>query len=76
MLDLIWLIPALPLLGFVLIFLFGRILGEPKAGILATLMVGGSFVVSVGVFFDLLSKSTEERRHIFTAFSWVPIAYK
>ena len=73
MLDLIWLIPALPLLGFVLIFLFGRILGEPKAGILATLMVGGSFVVSVGVFFDLLSKSTEERRHIFTAFSWVPI---
>jgi len=51
MLDLIWLIPALPLLGFVLIFLFGRILGEPKAGILATLMVGGSFAVSVGVFF-------------------------
>ena len=52
MLDLIWLIPALPLLGFVLILLFGRILGEPKAGILATLMVGGSFVV-VGVAADM-----------------------
>ena len=36
-----WLIPALPLAGFVLILLFGRRLGEPKAGYLATAMIGG-----------------------------------
>ena len=42
MLDLIWLVPALPLAGFVIILLFGRLLGEPKAGYLATAMVAGS----------------------------------
>ena len=45
--DLIWLIPAFPLLGFVLILLGGRRLGEPLAGWLATAMVGGSFAASV-----------------------------
>ncbi len=64
MLDVLWLIPALPLAGFLLILLFGRRLGDPKAGWLATLMCGGAFVVSVGVFFDLLSKSADERTHV------------
>ena len=73
MLDLIWLIPALPLAGFLLILLFGRRLGEPKAGFLAATMVGGAFLVTVGAFFDLLSKSTEERHHVETVFSWLPI---
>ncbi len=73
MLDVAWLIPALPLAGFVLILLFGRQLGDPKAGWLATLMCGAAFVVSVGAFFDLLSKSAEERQHISKVFSWVPV---
>ena len=72
MADLAWLIPALPLAGFVLILLFGRRLGEPKAGWLATLMCGGAFVVAVGVFFDLLSKTAEERRAARNIFDWVP----
>ena len=55
--DLVWLIPALPLAGFLLILLFGRRLGEPKAGYLATAMVAAAFVVTVGVFFDLLVTS-------------------
>ncbi|MEY2400482.1 MAG: NADH-quinone oxidoreductase subunit [Ilumatobacteraceae bacterium] len=73
MLDLLWLIPALPLAGFVLILLFGRRLGDPKAGYLATLMCGGAFVVTVGVFFDLLSKPAEERAHVDKVFAWVPV---
>ncbi len=73
MLDLIWLVPALPLAGFLLILLFGRRLGEPKSGMLAATMVGGAFLVTVGAFFDLLSKSTEERHHVETLFSWMPI---
>ncbi|MFM7127419.1 MAG: NADH-quinone oxidoreductase subunit L [Actinomycetota bacterium] len=73
MLDLMWLIPALPLAGFLIILVFGRMLGEPKAGIVATAMTGLSFAVTAGVFFDLLSKSAEERHHVVTAFSWVPV---
>ena len=68
-----WLIPALPLAGFLAILVFGRMLGEPKAGIVATAMTGLSFAVTAGVFFDLLSKSAEERHHVVTAFSWVPV---
>ncbi|MEI7546539.1 MAG: NADH-quinone oxidoreductase subunit L [Actinomycetota bacterium] len=73
MLDVVWLIPALPLAGFLCILLFGRKLGDPKAGYFATAMVAGSFVVTVGVFFDLLSKTAEQRHHVTTLFQWVPI---
>ena len=73
MLDIAWLIPALPLAGFLIILVLGRKLGEPKAGLLATAAVGGAFLVAVGVFFDLMSKSSEERRHLVEIFTWVPV---
>ena len=73
MLDLVWLVPALPLAGFLLIVLFGRKLGEPGAGILATLMTAASFVVVVGMYFELLSRTEEERHHVVTLFSWLPV---
>jgi len=73
MLDLVWLIPALPLAGFLCILLFGRKLGDPKAGYFASAMVGASFLVTVGVFLDLLSKTAEERHHVQTLFQWVPL---
>ncbi len=73
MLDVIWLIPAFPLVGFLLILLFGRRLGEPRSGYLASAMVLASFVVSVGAYFDLVSMNEEERSHVETLFSWVPV---
>lgn len=73
MLNLVWLIPAFPLAGFLLNTLLGRKLGEPKAGVLATLMTSASFVVTVGVYFDLLSRTSEERHSVFTLFSWLPV---
>ena len=73
MLDVIWLIPAFPLAGFLLILLFGRRLGEPASGYLASAMVLGSFVVAAGAYFDLLSMEESERQHIETLFSWVPV---
>ncbi|MEQ1699334.1 MAG: NADH-quinone oxidoreductase subunit L [Ilumatobacteraceae bacterium] len=75
MLDLVWLIPALPLLGFLTILVFGRKLGDPKAGYFAAGMVGASFLVTVGVFLDLMSKTTLEREHMkaFKVFEWVPL---
>ena len=73
MLDVLWLIPALPLAGFLLILLFGRRLGEPAVGWLATLMVAASFAVSVGVYVDLLGMPAEERSHVEVIFSWIPV---
>ena len=74
MLDVIWLIPAFPLLGFLLILLFGRRLGEPAAGYTAAAAVLGSFVVAVGSYVDLLGMDAEERHHVETLFSWVPVS--
>jgi len=71
--DLVWLIPAFPLAGFLLILLFGRRLGDPRAGYLATAMVFASFIAAVLVFFDLLSRPTEERDTVVTLFSWLPV---
>jgi len=76
MVDVAWLIPALPLAGFLFLLLFGRKLGDPKAGYFATAMVAASFLVTVGVFFDLVSRSHEERHEVVRLFSWVPIAGK
>ena len=69
----LWLLPAFPLLGATLILLFGRRLGDPKAGYLAALMPIASFIVTVGVYFDLLSRPAEERSEVITLFSWIPV---
>lgn len=71
LLNLAWLIVAFPLVGFGLILLFGRRLGEPAAGWLATLAMAGSFVVSVLVFFGLNARTAGDRRFVQTAFEWV-----
>lgn len=73
MLDLIWLVPALPLTGFLLVLLFGRRFGEPLAGIVATLMTAASFVVVALIYFDMVSLPEEERREVVTLFSWIPV---
>ena len=72
MLDAAFLIPAFPLLGFVAILLFGRKLGEPGAGWLATLAMGGSFASAVVVFIGLLNEPEKERRFVQTLWEWVP----
>jgi NADH-quinone oxidoreductase subunit L len=70
--DLIWLIPALPLLGFVLLLVGGRKLGEPLAGWLAAAMVGGSFAATVALYLDLVNNDGEARELTQTLFTWVP----
>jgi NADH-quinone oxidoreductase subunit L len=71
-LDAVWLIPALPLAGFVILLFAGRRLGEPAAGWLATVMCAGSFVASVVVFAGLLGENEEGRQFTQTLFEWVP----
>jgi NADH-quinone oxidoreductase subunit L len=72
MLDLVWIIPALPLVGFCILLLVGKRIGEPLSGYLATAMVGGSFLAAVGVFVSLVGKSESERAFTKTMFSWIP----
>jgi NADH-quinone oxidoreductase subunit L len=71
-LDAVWLIPALPLAGFLILLVAGRRLGEPAAGWIATLMCAGSFVASVVVFAGLLDENEEGRQFTQTLFEWVP----
>ncbi|MDF2731743.1 MAG: nuoL [Desertimonas sp.] len=73
MLDLIWLIPALPLLGFLVMVVFGRRLGDPRAGYFASTMLAGSFVVTVAAFIDLLGTPADDRSHVVTLFEWLPV---
>ena len=70
--DLVWLIPALPVAGFVLLLAFGKKLGDPLAGILGTVAIAGSFLVSIIVALDLMSQPEEERQFVQTLWVWMP----
>jgi len=72
MLHAVWLIPALPLTGFLVLLLAGRKLGDPEAGWLATAMVAASFVVTLLVFFALLGRHGEERHFTQSLYDWMP----
>lgn len=68
----LWLIPALPLAGFLTLLVAGRRLGEPHAGWLATGAVGGSFVAVVAAFVDLVGRDADDRVLHQTLFEWIP----
>ena len=73
MIELVWLIPALPLAGFLLLTLAGRRVGEPAAGWLATLLMGGSFAAAVAVHLGLVDRGVEERAFSQILFEWLPV---
>ena len=55
MLHVTFVIILLPLVGFAVQVVAGRRLGDPAAGGVATAFVGACFLVSVGVYLDLLT---------------------
>ena len=71
--DLLFLIPALPLAGFVVLLFLGKRFGEPLAGWLATAAVGASFLATVAVFLDLRNTPEHERALTQTLFTWLPV---
>ena len=73
MLDLVWLIPAFPLAGFLILFFFGKRLGDPVAGWVASGALFGSFVASAVVFLGLVDRPEDDRQFVQTLFSWVPV---
>jgi NADH-quinone oxidoreductase subunit L len=72
LLDLIWIVPALPLLGAVVLLLFGKRIGEPLAGWIATALVGLSFVASIVMFFALLQLPSDVRVNVVDLYTWLP----
>ncbi len=72
MLDLIWLVPALPLAGFLILVAFGSRLGEPRAGWVATTFTSASFVVTAAVWLSLLGRDAENRVFEKILFDWLP----
>jgi len=70
MVELVWLIPALPLAGFVVLLLLGKRIGEPVAGWLGTATVGLAFIVSLVVFAGLWNEP--EHTYQLRLFTWIP----
>ena len=73
MLDNLYLIPLLPLLGFVVLVAVGRKAGDPGAGWIATAAVGSSFLCTLVAFFGLLGRHGEERVALDHLFTWIEV---
>ncbi len=73
MLEVTWLIIALPLAGFFVQVFFGRRLGDPLAGVVGTAAIGASFAVAVGVYLDLLTVHAPVRTYTQTLWTWIPV---
>ena len=82
MVELVWLIPALPLAGFAILLMAGPRLGEPRAGWLATAASAGSFLLTLITFAGLLGLESVSkggaggrggREDVSTLFEWMPI---
>ncbi len=72
LLDLVWIVPALPLCGAVLLLFFGKRIGEPIAGWIATGFMALAFVWSFVMFFAMLDLPSDARVNIRTLYTWLP----
>ena len=70
MVDIIWLVIALPLLGATGLLFFGKRLGEPLSGWIATGLAGASFFITLPAAFGFIGGDAEaETVHLF---DWIP----
>jgi NADH-quinone oxidoreductase subunit L len=69
-----YLMPLLPLAGFVVLVAAGRRLGDPWAGWLGTATVGGAFVVACITYAGLLGRPAGAPREFTQSlFTWIPV---
>ncbi|MBA4023576.1 MAG: NADH-quinone oxidoreductase subunit L [Gordonia sp.] len=68
----IWVLPALPLAGAVVLLLAGR-RSDAWGHLLGVLMALASFAFGLVLFFDMLGRATDERAMTETLFTWVPV---
>ncbi|AFH49575.1 NADH dehydrogenase I subunit L [Ignavibacterium album JCM 16511] len=72
--ELIYLTIILPLAGFLINGIFGsRIKNEKVIGIIGSGVIGISFLIALGAFFETLSLPAEQRQIIVTLFNWLNV---
>lgn len=69
MIQLIWLVPLLPLIGFLTIGLGGKNLSKSIVGTLGSGVILAAFILSIGIFFQL--KGQAEKSVTIDLFSWI-----
>lgn len=69
MIKLVWLVPLLPLIGFLIIGFLGKKLSKGLVGTIASGVVLAAFAVSLGIFFELGGQT--ERSVTIDLFSWI-----
>ncbi|MEY2474515.1 MAG: NADH-quinone oxidoreductase subunit [Actinomycetota bacterium] len=73
MIDAAVLIPLFPLVGFATLLVFGKRLGDPLSGWIATTAMGGAFLGACVTFAGLLDRSGEHRHHVQRLFEWIHV---
>ncbi len=71
MIELVWLIPIFPLIGFLINGLLGRRFSEKTIGWIGAGSVGASFLVAVSIFLELLSMDPGSRSIQKIVYSWI-----
>jgi NADH-quinone oxidoreductase subunit L len=75
MIELIYLTVLLPLLGFLFNGLVGpKVKNEKLIGIVGSSVIGLSFIIVVGAFFETLALPVDQRLNIVTLFQWIAVA--
>ena len=70
MIDYLWLLIALPLLGALTLILFGRRVGEPASGWLASSLVVIPFLIALTLTLPFITGAESETVFLF---SWIPL---
>ncbi|HYU82217.1 MAG TPA: NADH-quinone oxidoreductase subunit L, partial [Candidatus Polarisedimenticolia bacterium] len=70
MIELVWLIPAFPLAAFLINGLFGRRWLGHLTGLIATVAVGLSALVAIGVFLEVLGGKTQT---VVSLYRWIAV---
>jgi NADH-quinone oxidoreductase subunit L len=70
-LELLWLVPALPLLGAILNGIGAGKLPRKLVSLIGVGSVGGALAIAIGCFQGLLALPAEERIFVQTLFSWI-----
>ncbi|MFZ1518164.1 MAG: NADH-quinone oxidoreductase subunit L [Ignavibacteriaceae bacterium] len=72
--ELIYLTVVLPLVGFLINGIFGtKIKNEKLIGAIGSGVVGISFLIALGAFFETLGLPVDQRQKIVTLFSWLTV---
>ena len=69
MIKLVWLVPLLPLIGFIIIGLFGKKLSKGLVGIIGSGVIFGALAIAVGIFFEL--KNGVQKEYTVELFNWI-----